>query len=184
MAIVSVDDFKVYAKKLDGDVATEALYQTFVDSAETIVEDFLGYDPESQTYSGQTFYGDGRKYLQLKAKPITALTALTIDGVAEDVLDYSFDDDTILRIDGTEFYPGATIAVSYTAGYTTVPEPIKAAVLRISALLSVEAGENIGVTSQSFDGGNTRSFINYTNYDKYLQPIAKYKLFRLPRLYP
>lgn len=184
MAIVTVDEFKLYAKKISGDSALEDLYEVFVNSAEAVVTDFLGYDPTSQTYTNETHYGDGRSYVCLKARPISALSAFSVDGVAEDVLDYTIDDDRIIRIDGTEFYPGATLSVSYTAGYSTVPDLIKQTVLRIAALLSVEAGENIGVTSQSFDGGNTRSFLNYTNFDKYLAPIARYRLVRLPRLVP
>ena len=38
----------------------------------------------------------------------------------------------------------------------------------------MEAGENIGVTGKSF-ADNSRSFISYTNYSKYLNPLQTFR---------
>jgi hypothetical protein len=57
-----------------------------------------------------------------------------------------------------------------------MPPIFKQTVLRIAALLLTEANNNIGVTSLSFGDTGNRSFLNYTNYDKYLSPLNKYKL--------
>ena len=48
------------------------------------------------------------------------------------------------------------------------------AVLRIASLMLAEQGGNIGVTSKSFSD-QTRTFVNYSNYNKFLQPLAIYK---------
>lgn len=54
------------------------------------------------------------------------------------------------------------------------PDIIKLTIKRIATLLLMEAGENIGVTSKSMPD-NSRTFINYTSYFKYLRPIQNYR---------
>ena len=55
-----------------------------------------------------------------------------------------------------------------------VPEVVKLTILRIATLMLMEGGENIGVTGKSF-ADNSRTFIQYTNYMKYLTPIQTYR---------
>lgn len=55
-----------------------------------------------------------------------------------------------------------------------IPQIIKLTVLRIATLMLMEGGENIGVTGKSF-ADNSRSFISYTNYMKYLSPLQTYR---------
>jgi len=59
-------------------------------------------------------------------------------------------------------------------GLTECPDLIKLTIQRIATLLLMEAGENIGVTSKSMPD-NSRTFINYTSYFKYLRPIQNYR---------
>lgn len=54
------------------------------------------------------------------------------------------------------------------------PQAIKLTILRIATLLLMEAGENIGVTSKSLPD-NSKTFINYTSYMKYLRPIQNWR---------
>lgn len=56
----------------------------------------------------------------------------------------------------------------------TVPNLVKLTILRIATLMLMEGGENIGVTGKSF-ADNSRSFISYTNYMKYLSPLQTYR---------
>ncbi len=51
-----------------------------------------------------------------------------------------------------------------------IPNVVKLTVLRIATLMLMEGGENIGVSSKSF-ADNSRTFISYTNYSKYLSPL-------------
>lgn len=170
--------WKKYANKLDSDTTGEELYQLYIDAAEKIVADHLSYSPASASYT-HTLSGSGRSTLQLRAKPVTALASVTIDGVSRNVADFSLDDERLTDTTGSVFSRHSTIVVAYTAGWTTVPALIQMAVMEIASLLSLQAGENIGVSSTTFDGGNTRSFINYTNFDKYLRPLSSYKVIRL-----
>ena len=55
------------------------------------------------------------------------------------------------------------------------PVIILLTIKRIATLLLMEAGENIGITSKSMPD-NSRTFINYTSYMKYLRPIQNYRI--------
>ena len=54
------------------------------------------------------------------------------------------------------------------------PQSIKLTILRVATLLLMEAGENIGITGKSMPD-NSRTFINYTSYMKYLRPIQNWR---------
>jgi len=60
-----------------------------------------------------------------------------------------------------------------------IPEIIKLTIMRIATLLQSEADGNVGVNSKSFGEGGTRVFTNYTNFDKFLTPISKYRMIRV-----
>ena len=55
-----------------------------------------------------------------------------------------------------------------------VPDIVRLTILRIATLMLMEGGENIGVSSKSF-ADNSRTFISYTNYMKYLSPLQTYR---------
>ena len=56
----------------------------------------------------------------------------------------------------------------------SIPSIVKLTILRISTLMLMEAGENIGVSGKSF-ADNSRTFISYTNYSKYLSPLQTFR---------
>lgn len=55
-------------------------------------------------------------------------------------------------------------------GADEMPEVVKLSILRIATLMLSETGGNIGLTGKSFSD-NSRTFVNYSNYRKYLQPL-------------
>jgi len=60
-----------------------------------------------------------------------------------------------------------------------IPEIIKLTIMRIAAILQTEGDSNIGITSKSFGDSGTRTFINTTNFDKYLIQISNYRKIRI-----
>lgn len=177
--LVALAAWKKYAKKLDEDTAGEALYQQYLDSAESIVVDHLGYSPASAMYTAEAYVGNGLDSMQLGARPITTLTSLSVDGVSKDVSGYLIDGERITSKSGELFPKRSAILVTYTAGYATVPAIILLTIMRIAAILSSEAGENIATTSVSFEDGS-RQFFNHTNFDKFLAPLAGLRIVRMP----
>ena len=142
----------------------------FIGSAQNIVENYLGYEIESKEYT-KHFALHTSNVIKVGVKNITAISEITIDGTP--VEDYYIDDDKIIL---KQLVTSDNIIVKFTAGFSTdLPAIIKLTVLRIAALLQTESNNNIGISGKSFMDGS-RTFMNYTNYDKYLIQTSKYKL--------
>lgn len=144
--------------------------ELFIGAAQNIVENYLGYEIESKEYT-KHFSLHNSNVIKCEVKNITNVTEITIDGTL--VENYYVDDDKIIL---KQPVISDNIIVKFTAGFSTdLPQIIKLTVLRIAALLQTESNNNIGVSGKSFMDGS-RTFISYTNYDKYLISCSKYKL--------
>ena len=144
--------------------------ELFIGAAQNIVENYLGYEIETKEYI-KHFALYTSDIIKAGVKNITAVKEITIDGTP--VLDYYIDDDKIIL---KQPVISDNIIVTFTAGFSTdLPQIIKLTVLRIAALLQTESNNNIGISGKSF-GDGSRTFISYTNYDKYLISCSKYKL--------
>jgi hypothetical protein len=220
MSYVKVSDFQKYTGIRDQSKSN--LQQAFINSAEEIVENYLGYTPMIQIYT-HYFNGNGTNQLQLRAKPIRSLSLVEIEGRPMPLDEFLYEtDEFITYTNGVFPYGLRNVRVGYVAGYENAPLPplppdpdefedggdagstfdgdldggeadsfntdddangipriIRLTVLRIAALLQSESDENIGVTGKSFGENGSRTFVNYTNFDKYLLPISKYKLVRI-----
>jgi hypothetical protein len=62
---------------------------------------------------------------------------------------------------------------------TDMPKIIKLTIMRIAAILQSESDGNIGVTSKSFGESGDRTFVSFTNFDRYLAPLSAYKLLAI-----
>lgn len=58
-----------------------------------------------------------------------------------------------------------------------MPEVIILSILRLATLMLTEGNGNIGLTGKSFTD-NSRTFVNYSNYRKYLQPLDGLRIVR------
>lgn len=174
MSYVSVQDLQKFTNVYPEDGDT--LQQIYLGSATEIIESYLGYNPELQTYTNY-FDGNGKNILFLNAKPISILQSVSINGVEQNLNDYYFDGATECLYTTDKFSSGTkNIKVVYTAGYSTVPDLIKLSALRIAGILQTEQSGNIGITSKSFQESGNRTFVNTVNFSKYLLPLSKYKL--------
>jgi hypothetical protein len=178
VSYITVAELQKYSNVHDTD---EELQQGYIDSAENIIESYLGYSPVCRSYSGH-FRGNGSHELQLKARPIVALVSVVIDGASVPLSEFSFNDDSEFINCDRVFPRGADIKIEYSAGWDPLPDSdnlpriIKLTALRIAALLQTESDSNIGVTSKSFADSGTRAFVNTVDYHRYLIQISSYKL--------
>ena len=144
--------------------------ELFIGAAQNIVENYLGYEIESKEYT-KHFELHSSNIIKCGIKNITVVKEITIDGVP--VEDYYIDDDKIIL---KQPVISDNIIVTFTAGFSEeVPQIIKLTVLRIAALLQTESNNNIGISGKSFMDGS-RTFTNFTNFDRYLIACSKYKL--------
>lgn len=144
--------------------------ELFIGAAQNIVENYLGYEIESKEYI-KHFALHTSNVIKCGVKNITAVAEITVDGTP--VEDYYIDDDKIIL---KQPVISDNIIVKFTAGFSTdLPQIIKLTVLRIAALLQTESNNNIGISGKSFMDGS-RTFTNFTNFDRYLIACSKYKL--------
>ena len=152
------------------ELETPELADLFIGSAQNIVENYLGYEIESKEYT-KHFALHTSNIIKCDVKNITAVSKITIDGTP--VEDYYIDDNKIIL---KQPVISDNIIVTFTAGFSEdLPQIIKLTVLRIAALLQTESNNNIGISGKSFIDGS-RTFTNFTNFDRYLIACSKYKL--------
>ena len=144
----------------------------FIGASQNIVENYLGYEIESKEYT-KHFALHSSNVIKCGIKNITVVKEIAIDGVP--VEDYYIDDNKIIL---KQPVISDNIIIKFTAGFgVDLPQIIKLTVLRIAALLQTESNNNIGISGKSFMDGS-RTFINFTNFSKYLDVCSKYKLIR------
>ena len=144
--------------------------ELFIGASQDIVENYLGYEIENKEYT-KHFSLHSSNIIKCEVKNITAVSEITIDGTPVD--NYYIDDDKIIL---NQPVISDNIIVKFTAGFSTdLPQIIKLTVLRIAALLQTESNNNIGISGKSFMDGS-RTFVNFTDYSKYLIQCSKYKL--------
>ena len=144
--------------------------ELFIGASQNIVESYLGYEIESKEYT-KHFALHSSNIIKCNVMNITAVSTITVDGTP--VEGYYIDNDKIIL---NQPVISDNIIVTFTAGFgENLPQIIKLTVLRIAALLQTESNNNIGISGKSFIDGS-RTFTNFTNYDKYLIQCSKYKL--------
>ena len=142
---------------------------TFCDTAWDWLMRALGRDFTVGVRTNEIYRGTGKAFLVLKHYPITALTALTIDGETLDVT--SSDPDaaianenagTIERLDGGVFPegPGRLVTVTYTGGPDLPTASINTAALEVAAYMFMTMGGRASVSS----GGTSVSFETMTRF--------------------
>ena len=176
MKLVTLNQFRQYTNYFEED--PDNLLSSYIDSAERVVIDYLGYDPTVNEYD-EYFSGIGDYKLYLHAQPIEFVNYIEKDGVEMDMFDLQWKGPYIYNINHKKVFERGedNFHVQYSAGYKEIPPLIQLSVMRIAALMLEEQGGNIGVTSKSF-GDNSRTFINYSNYLKYLQPLDPLRIIR------
>lgn len=116
------------------------------------------------TYTDVLYDGNNSDFLLIPVTPLTAVASLYIDGSRifdasslVDTDDYDIRDQVgIVLFDGRKFTHGKhTVKVTYTAGYSTVPETIKLAVkLWVEYYFRLTDSKNLGLKSYSQQGDN------------------------------
>ena len=179
--IADVSLFNAYSGNYEDSEDAMLLKTEFLKAAENIVTDYLGFNPEEKEYHNVLLDGTDKGILYLPARNITKLSALAFDGEENDTTDIILADDRIEYRTGDVFRKIGRkyISLSFMAGWDedSMPSTIRLAVLRIATLMLQETGGNIGLTGKSF-ADNSRTFVSYSNYRKYLEPLAPLRIRR------
>lgn len=177
--IASVDIFNTYSGNFEDSPAALTLKEAFLTSAEEIVTSYLGFDPTLQQYSQVLLSGSKMHRLYLPSRNIISLDMIMINGAIVPSELFILNDDHIRFANNHSTFPMGVnnILISYSAGWEGIqmPSVITLSILRIATLMLSETNGNIGLTGKSF-ADNSRTFINYSNYRKYLQPLDSLRI--------
>lgn len=175
MSAVSIETFDSYTGNYEEDDA--GLKQIYIDSAESLVMDHIGYDFNTADYT-EILEGNGFDTIGLCAFPINEVTEVTIDGVNIDLDSIVSNREIITYLDDV-FTKDVRVIVKHNSGNVETPGIIKLVILQIAALLFTEQGGNIGITSKSSLDNNTRTFVKTTNFEPYLSKLNSLRIVRL-----
>ena len=174
--LVSIDEFNTYSGNYEDSDEMNNLKVQLLQSATSVVEEYLEYKLVSGLHIDEHI-GFNNSKIYLDNKPVVSINAVTING--EDFFDYDFNCESIYRTDGNVFKDQDKVVVEYETNLNSAPPLVKTTILRIATLMLMEAGENIGITGKSAPDGMSRTFLNYSNYQKYLEPLRNYRVFKL-----
>lgn len=172
--IVDIAMFNTYSGNHEDAQEAILLKETFLASAQEVVTTYLGFSPELRHYEDVSLSGSGSAKLYVGCRNISSIASITVSGISYSPALFTTCDDHIrFKGPGLTFSKGQdNILLSFTAGWKNeeMPAVIILSILRIATLMQSETDGNIGLTGKSF-ADNSRTFINYSNYRKYLQPL-------------
>ncbi len=177
--IASIAMFDTYSGNFEDASEAVLLKGAFLATAEDIVASYLGFDPNQREYTDIVCSGTGSRRLYLPCRNVQSVESLIMGTTPIDTSLVVPCDDHIRFVNhATKFPIGEdNIRLSYTAGWEIgqMPSVIVVSILRIATLMLSETGGNIGLTGKSF-ADNSRTFVNYSNYRKYLQPLDSMRI--------
>lgn len=173
--MITIEELKKY---IGVNIDDNTLLEIYIDTSKQIVESYLGYNPEHKSYT-HYISGLGEKFIKGNTKLITTINEIIINNESIDINKVFAENEYIYLKDG--FFPQGNnnIFIDYEGGYNPMLGVIKLTCLRLSSLMYMESDGNIGITSKSFGDSGTRTFIQTTNYDKYLQVLNRYRIKRI-----
>jgi hypothetical protein len=166
--VVSIEELQQYTQ----DFNDYALNTTILTAAQEVAENYLGYALEYSTEGDLTAEKDFRKNYLAMDMPIQSVTSITVDGVLLDAADYEIQ----FNIIKFKTVAAGSAVLLYQPGFATLPSIVKLTILQIATLKLMETGKKIGVTGIQSPDGIGSTFINYTNFDKYLKNINQYRI--------
>ncbi|PKL27199.1 MAG: hypothetical protein CVV46_13010 [Spirochaetae bacterium HGW-Spirochaetae-2] len=148
--IASIAMFNTYSGNYEDSPEAVELKGAFLSTAEDIVASYLGFDPKQRDYADIVCSGTGSRRLYLPCRNIQTVESLIMGTTPIDTTLVAPCDDHIRFVDHTTKFPIGedNIRLSYTAGWEIEQMP----------------------------SDNSRTFVNYSNYRKYLQPLDSLRI--------
>jgi hypothetical protein len=164
MSYVTIQDFQKFTNVHQDNTS---LQQSYIDSAENIVENYLGYSPVVNAYI-DVLKGNGSKELQLKARPIRNIISLEIDRESVNINDIVTKNEFIYYRGG--FPDGSLIYIDYIAGFNNNVDN------------TIDGGDADDILDDTIEGGLSDSnYINEVNIYE-MPTIIKLTVLRIAAL--
>lgn len=151
------------ARKID--VTDTALVNAMLAEASASVRDAAGA-PISETESTIILPGVDGKWLTLPGQPVTAVSAVLVDGVA--VADYTFVGGSLWRACGWQHCVPSVVTVTMTHGYAEVPEDIVGLVAALAAAGINKANSDAGYSTTTGVQSESETIDDYQSSKTYV----------------
>ena len=162
---ISEDEFKEWAQI---DVDESITLENWILQGQDIIEKYLDRNIEQANYTEK--YDGGNQFIFLKNYPVSSITSVKEDDITLDSSEYGFTETGILYLKDRNFSEGIqNIEVSYTAGYSEIPDSLKRALtIVVQNLIAYAVRPTDLPTSQGMEGAS----INYSK-DEILTDAVK-----------
>lgn len=169
--------FCTYTNNYESSEEVDALKMQYLVSAREVVQNYLGYRLDIHDVTEyHVFTGSNDFYLR-ECPPIEVYS-VKVNGESLPAPFYSLRGDHVRLNDCCHCHHGE-VEIQYCAGFRKIPDLITQTILRIASLLQTESNSNIGITSRSYGTDGSRSFLNFTSFEKYLQPLYPFRTYKL-----
>lgn len=172
--LCTLSDVKAWLNVVPGNTANDAVLTRLITAASQAIKTWMARPLLQDTYT-ETYDGTGINRLTLRNFPITAVSALTVNGLTVPPatspvsFGYLFDQYGLFLVGGTawpanipqtpsiwagSYFPKASqnVTVTYTAGYVSVPVDVTQACIELVAF-KFQQRNHVGVTSRSLTAG-------------------------------
>lgn len=163
---ISLALFSSYLKVDDPN--SSELFNLYLNSAQGIVEKYIGYSLEEKIYTRGKI--GGATYIEAEAVNVSELK---INGEEIEILKQSVNIILIQNISHDQIH-----TIEYKAGFKpdNIPDIIRLTMMRIAALMVSEEGGDIAITGKNFGADGGRTFIATRDYSKILKEIEGYRI--------
>lgn len=165
MAIITVEELAAFMGKTFNS-SESAQASAIIDVVEGAIESEIGASFTLVVDDLVRVQADGHGIIELKKKPVTAVTSvMDMDGVEID----SWEFDGLVTI--FNLYPQQVVDITYSHGFDSVPKDIKGVALGVSSRVMYNpAGlrqETVGAISVTYPGiGGEAGTINFSSYER------------------
>ena len=172
MGYITKEELEDYVKKYPEE---NSLLEQYINAAEEMVENYLGYSPEKKEYETVRYGDDGRLFC-LEAFPLVELKEVKAGGVEADTGQFRIKSRNYLEFNyGRGVFSSEKLySFSYTAGFEKVPDKIKTVALQLASLMWESEGGNLAVSSTTYSDSGSRVFNNF-RADRFLEELEAYK---------
>ncbi|MDE1145632.1 MAG: hypothetical protein PW843_03295 [Azospirillaceae bacterium] len=158
----------------------DGLLTRLIQAESAFIRNWLGRDLSSATYT-QSLDGTGNAVLPLPAYPVTAVAAVSVDGVAVPAqpadqplaYGYAHDDQTVVLTGGVFPRGRRRVTVTWTAGYDPLPAILEQACVELVALRYRDR-DRVGLVSKAH-GGETTGYLQKEMPDGLASALAPYR---------
>lgn len=159
MDLITPPYVKTHLKISNSDTSHDDLITQLITQYSRVIEKFCNRAFAEMDYE-EVYNGNGETTLFLNQYPVSEVSSLAIDSITYEDSDFVFYSEGKIKLtDGSVFTKGnQNVEISYTAGYSQIPEDVQLCCVELVAMKFKEIdSDRIGVTSQSF-GDQSVSF--------------------------